>query len=69
MKLFAKRSPPKLLNIRNEKAYSSTEYVENYNIKTKCKWLSAKEFENLDENNGSLEKQFIKTGRSIRKSK
>lgn len=56
MKLFAKRNPPKLLNIRNEKVYNSTEYIENYNIKTKCKWLSAKEFENLDENNGSLEK-------------
>lgn len=56
MRLFAKRSPPKLLNVRNEDVYDTAEFIENKNIKIKCNQLSANEFKNLDENTVSLEK-------------
>lgn len=50
MRLFAKRSLPKLLNV-----YNTAEFIENKNIKIKCNQLSANEFKNLDET-VSLEK-------------
>lgn len=62
MRLLTKRNPLKLLNISGMKVYNTTKLTGIKNIKIRCKQGSSNKFENLNENNISLKKQFTTIG-------
>lgn len=62
VRLLTKRNPLKLLNISGMKVYNTTKLTGIKNIKIRCKQGSSNKFENLNENNISLKKQFTTIG-------